>query len=300
MTLEEALAFAVQRHQAGDLDQAEPIYDLVLERHPDAARRARLFSASSPPAWRSRRRAAMMRRVLSRRPRPTASGTTSATCCWRSGATRRPPRPSRAASSSWSPQVWSNLARAWRRRGALERANSACRNALAMDPTMGRPAQPRAVAARPAPGRGGRRRRVEGDAAAAAHEQRRSSTCACCWWPASREHAAVILRAWQAQDPDSPYVRAPAGGLHRRGHARTRQRRLRGDAVRQLRRRPSTTSWRACSTARRNASWRRSPPCCRRPRGNSTSPTSAAAPACAAAAAAVGAPARRLRPVRPR
>src|SRR3954464_12885959 len=35
MTLDEALAHAVQRHQAGYLQQARPIYEAVLERDPD-------------------------------------------------------------------------------------------------------------------------------------------------------------------------------------------------------------------------------------------------------------------------
>ncbi|MBW8778575.1 MAG: tetratricopeptide repeat protein, partial [Burkholderiales bacterium] len=35
MTLEEALAYAVRHHQAGELDEAQTIYEAVLQRQPD-------------------------------------------------------------------------------------------------------------------------------------------------------------------------------------------------------------------------------------------------------------------------
>ena len=35
MTLEEALAYAVRHHQAGELDEAQAIYEAVLQRQPD-------------------------------------------------------------------------------------------------------------------------------------------------------------------------------------------------------------------------------------------------------------------------
>ena len=208
MTLEEALAFAIQRHQAGDLDQAEPIYDLVLQRHP-----ARLDVLNYLGILRHQRgdlegALALMQRLVDQAPESDGVWNNIGNVFLALGRDEEAAAAfTRSIELVESPQVWSNLARAWRRRGALEQSERACRRALEMAPDHGPALHNLALVLLV------QRRYEEGVATALQamqllpeHEQRRSVYVRLLLVAQERERAAVILRAWQAQEPDSPYV----------------------------------------------------------------------------------------------
>ena len=208
MTLEEALAYGVKRHQAGDLDQAETIYDAVLQRHPERVDVLNYLGILKHQRGDLEAALGLMRRVVERT--PAADGV------WNNMgnvllALERDEEASEAFTRSIelveTPQVWANLARAWRRRGALDRSERASRRALEMAPGHG-PAMHNLALSLLA-----QRRADEGVAAALQamqllpeHEQRREVYVRLLLVVGERERAAVILRAWLAQDPDSPYV----------------------------------------------------------------------------------------------
>ena len=208
MTLEEALAYGVQRHQAGDLDQAETIYDAVLRHHPERVDVLNYLGILKHQRGDLEEALALMRRVAERA--PDADGV------WNNMgnvllALARDEEASDAFTRSIelveTPQVWSNLARAWRRRGALDRSEHACRRALAIDPDHGPATHNLALSLL------AQRRFDEGVAMALKamqllpeHERPCSVYVRLLLVVDERTHAAEILRAWLAQEPDNPYV----------------------------------------------------------------------------------------------
>jgi predicted TPR repeat methyltransferase len=208
MTLEEALAFAVQRHQAGDLDQAEPIYDLVLQRHPERLDVLNYLGILKHQRGELDAALALMQRLVDRAPESDGVWNNLGNVFLALGRDEEAAAAfTRSIELVDSPQVWSNLARAWRRRGQLEQSERACRHALELAPRHG-PAMHNLALALLA-----QRRAAEGVETAleamqllAEHEQRRSVYIRLLLVAGEREQAAVILRAWQAQEPDNPYV----------------------------------------------------------------------------------------------
>ena len=209
MTLEDALAFAVQRHQAGDLDQAEPIYDLVLQHHP-----ARLDVLNYLGILRHQRgdlegALALMQRLVDQAPEADGVWNNIGNVFLALGRDEVAAAAfTRSIELVESPQVWSILARAWRRRGALEQSERACRRALELAPEHGPATHNLALAllAQRQTRRSGVASALKAMQLLPEHEQRRSVYVRLLLVADERERAAVILRAWQAQEPDSPYV----------------------------------------------------------------------------------------------
>src|ERR1700744_592757 len=138
MTLEEALAYAVQRHRDGDLDQAEAIYDLVRERHPERLDVVNYLGILKHQRGELDASLALLRQVVERS--PDADG------AWNNigNVLLELDRDEEAAEAFTrsldlveTPDVWANLARAWRRRGAADRSERVCRRALEMQPDHG-------------------------------------------------------------------------------------------------------------------------------------------------------------------
>jgi len=208
MTLDEALAYGVKRHQAGDLDQAETIYELVLSRHPERVEVVNFLGILKHQRGDLEGALALMRRVVECSPEADGAWNNLGNVLLELD---RDEEASEAFTRSIelveTPQVWANLARAWRRRGALDRSERACRRALEMDAGHG-PATHNLALALLA------QRRIDDGVAAAQeamqrlplHEQRNSIYVRMLLAAGEPAQAAVILRAWQALEPDNPYI----------------------------------------------------------------------------------------------
>ena len=208
MTLEEALAFAVQRHQAGDLDQAEPVYQAVLQRQPDRVEVVNWLGILKHQRGELEEAAALMRRLVQLQPEADGAWNNLGNVLVRLG---RMDEAGEAFKRSLelvpSPQAWSNVARVFRKQGDMTRSEQACLQALTLDPDHG-PATHNLAVALISDGR-------FDDGVAAAlramqllppHEQRRQLYMQLLLYLGQKAHAAVILRAWLAQEPDNPYV----------------------------------------------------------------------------------------------
>ena len=128
----------MQRHQAGNLDQAETIYAAVLQRQPERADVLNYMGILKHQRGDLAAAAALMRRIVELK--PDADGV------WNNlgNVLLDLDRDEEAADAFTrsielveSPNVWANLARAWRRRGALDRSERVCRRALALQPDHG-------------------------------------------------------------------------------------------------------------------------------------------------------------------
>ncbi len=208
MTLEEALAYGVQRHQAGDLDRAGPIYEAVLQRQPDRVEVLNWLGILKHQRGELAQAAALMRRVVLLQPDADGVWNNLGNVLMRLG------RMDEAADAFRrslelvpSPQAWSNVARVFRKQGDLARSAQACREALELDPEHG-PATHNLALALIADGL------AEPGVAAALramqllppHEQRRQLYMQLLLMLGETAQAVVILRAWLAQEPDNPYV----------------------------------------------------------------------------------------------
>jgi len=123
MTLEEALAYAVQRHREGDLDQAEAIYRLVRERHPERMDVVNYLGILKHQCGELDESLALLRQVVERS--PEADGAWNNIGNVLLGLDRDEEAAEAFARSLdlvETPDVWANLARAWRRRGAPDRS----------------------------------------------------------------------------------------------------------------------------------------------------------------------------------
>ena len=208
MTLEEALAWAVRHHQAGELDEAQAIYEAVLQRQPDRVEVLNWLGILKHQRGDIAEAAALMQRVVELQPEADGVWNNLGNVLLR---LERMDEAREAFKRSLelvpTPQAWSNVARIFRKQGDMARSEHACRQALELDPEHG-PATHNLALALISDGR------VEAGVAAALramqllppHEQRRQLYMHLLLLLGERAQAAVILRAWLAQEPDNPYV----------------------------------------------------------------------------------------------
>ena len=208
MTLEEALAYGVQRHQAGDLDQAETIYATVLQRHPDRPEVLNYLGILKHQRGHLEAAIALLRRVVELQPK--ADGVWS-----NLGNVLLDLERDEEAADAFTrsielvetPHAWASLGRAWRRRGALDRSERVCRRALELQPDHGAAMHNLALALL------AQRRIEEGVATALSaaallpvHERPYSLYARMLLQCEERAQAAVVLRAWLEQEPGSAYA----------------------------------------------------------------------------------------------
>ena len=208
MTLEEALAYAVRHHQAGELDEAQAIYEAALQRQPDRVEVLNWLGILKHQRGDIAEAATLMQRVVELQPEADGVWNNLGNVLLR---LERMDEAREAFQRSLellpSPQAWSNVARIFRKQGDMARSEHACRQALELDPDHG-PATHNLALALISDGR------VEAGVAAALramqllppHEQRRQLYMHLLLLLGERAQAAVILRAWLAQDPDNPYA----------------------------------------------------------------------------------------------
>jgi predicted TPR repeat methyltransferase len=208
MTLEEALAYAVQRHQAGDLDQAEPIYEAVLQRQPDRVEVLNYMGILKHQRGELADAAALMRRLVQLQPEADGVWNNLGNVLMRLGRTDEAADAfERSLGLVPSAHAWSNLARVFRKRDDLARSEQACLQALALESDHG-PATHNLALALILDGR------VEAGVAAALRamqllppgQQRRQLYMHLLLLHGETAQAVVILRAWLVQEPDNPYV----------------------------------------------------------------------------------------------
>ena len=208
MTLEEALAFGVQRHQAGHLEQARPIYEAVLQREPDRVDVLNWLGILKYQRGELADAAALMRRVVQLQPHADGVWNNLGNVLMRLGQMDEAAEAFKhSLELAPSPDAWSNIARVFRKQGDMARSEQACLQALELDPDHG-PAVHNLALALISEGR------VEQGVAAALramqllppHEQRRQLYMQLLLYAGETAQAVVILRAWLAQEPDNPYV----------------------------------------------------------------------------------------------
>jgi predicted TPR repeat methyltransferase len=208
MTLEEALAYGLERHRADDLDQAEAVYHAVLQRQPERVEVLNWLGILKHQRGELAAAAALMRRVIELQ--PDADGV------WNNlgnvllqqeevdeaGAAFK-----RSLELAPTPEAWANLARVFRRHQDPERSERAARHALALAPEHGPATHNLALALIL------QHRFDEGVETAlramrllAPREQRRQLYMQLLLVSGRTAQAVTILRAWQAQEPDNPFV----------------------------------------------------------------------------------------------
>ena len=208
MTLEEALAYGLKRHQAGDLAEAESLYVAVLERQPERADALNYLGILKHQNGDLEAAATLLRRVVELRPDADGVWNNLGNVLLRqndvdaAGAAFK-----RSLELAPSPEAWANVARVFRRNQDWTRSEQACHEALALAPDHG-PATHNLALAYILQGR-----IEEGVATAlramqllAPHEQRRQLYMQLLLVSGEQAQAVVILRAWLAQEPDNPYV----------------------------------------------------------------------------------------------
>ncbi len=209
MTLEEALAYAVQRHRDGDLDQAEAIYDLVRERHPERLDVVNYLGILKHQRGELDESLALLRQVVERLPDADGAWNNIGNVLLRQTevdeagrGVQAQPRDRAVPAGLGQPgaRVPTPRRPGAQRTGLSQRARDGAR-------PWRRHAQPRPGADPAGPLRGGRGVRAARDAAARAARATRPALHASAAG-GGREHgqAARVLRSWLVREPDSAYA----------------------------------------------------------------------------------------------
>ncbi|HEY9024981.1 MAG TPA: tetratricopeptide repeat protein [Burkholderiaceae bacterium] len=208
-TVDEAFAYGVSEHQAGHLDEAEKVYAAVLARRPDSAEALNVMGILKYQRGEHAAAAALLRRVVEIAPQADGVWNNLGNVLMRLGEVDEAGDAfKRSLQLAPSADAWANLARVFRRNRDWTHSQQACLQALSLVPDHG-PATHNLALALLLEGRND-----EGVEAAlramqllGQGEQRRQLYMQLLLVSGEREKAAVILRAWLAQEPDNPYVR---------------------------------------------------------------------------------------------
>jgi predicted TPR repeat methyltransferase len=208
MTLDEAVAYALQRHQAGELGLAERVYEAVLEREPTRADALNGLGILKYQRGELDAAADTLRRLLEIDPAADGVWNNLGNVLIRKNDLVEAGEAfKRSLQLVPGADAWANLARVYRRLGDLPASEMACREALALAPGHGPATHNLAVALL------GQRRIAEGVQAALTamqrlppRERRRQTYVQYLLVAEEPAAAAVILRAWQRQEPDNAYV----------------------------------------------------------------------------------------------
>ena len=209
LTPEEALALAIERHQVGQLDDAEVIYKVLLERwpdHPDVLNHMGVLQHQ-----RGEHAAALVLLRHATEVAPNVAGT------WnnlgnvllrlaQSDEAERAFR--RSLELEENPEALSNLGRVLRRRKQWAGGEAACRRAIEVAPTFGdawhhlslllidQGRVPEAIVAA-----------SKAVLLLPPHKRRRDSYARALVRAGEVEHAITVYREWLAEEPDNAYVR---------------------------------------------------------------------------------------------
>lgn len=209
LTLDEAVAWGMRQHQAGRFEEAGRAYAAVLERQPDRAEVLNVLGILKYQCGEHAAAAALLRRVLELEPGADGVWNNLGNALLRLNEVDEAGRAfKRSIELAPSADAWANLARVFRRRQDWTLSQQACAQALSLAPDHGPATHNLALALllddqfddgvemalramRLLP-RGDQRSQLYSQLLLVAGEH---------------EKAAVILRAWIAQEPDNPYPR---------------------------------------------------------------------------------------------
>jgi predicted TPR repeat methyltransferase len=208
MTIGDAVAFAMQRHQAGDLRQARQIYEAVLEREPDRVDVLNVLGILKYQVGELDDAIALMRRVVAARPEADGTWNNLGNALLGKNEIEESAMAfKRSLELVPSADAWANLSRVFRRRGDLSVSEQTCLQALALVPDHGVATHNLALALL------GQRKIEQGVECALRamqllqpRERRRQVYVQYLLVADEPEQAAIILRAWREQEPDNPYV----------------------------------------------------------------------------------------------
>jgi predicted TPR repeat methyltransferase len=208
MTLEEALAYGIRRHQENDLEQAETIYELVLGRHPDRIDVVNYLGILKHQRGDPEGALALMRRVVEHSPEADGAWNNLGNVLLALGRDEDAAEAfTRSIDLVETPQAWTNLASAWRRRGELDRSERACRRALELAPDNGQAHANLALALLcQSCFDEGVQAALKAIEVLPLRDQRNNVYARMLLEAGERERAAAVLRAWLARDPGNPYV----------------------------------------------------------------------------------------------
>jgi predicted TPR repeat methyltransferase len=209
VTLDEAVAMAVEYHQAGHLDDAAMVYGEVLKHHPDRADVLNFMGILEHQRGDNERALALLRQA--------ADATEHASGIWNNAANvllhlDREDEAEQALRRSVAIEdnaaARANLGRVLRRRSDWIASEAECRQALALDADCGVAWHNLSLALL------GQGRRVDAIKAAVRAEellpdlpQRRSQLARALLEEGEFEHAEAVYRKWLADEPDNAYVR---------------------------------------------------------------------------------------------
>ena len=208
LTPDQALELAIARHRDGELDDAEMIYKVLLERWPDHAGVLNHMGVLQHQRGDHQRALGLMRRALEHTPDAPGVWNNLGNVLLR---LEQPEDAERAFRRSIelgdSPEAYANLSRALRRRKQWSEGEAACRRAIEIAPDFGDAWHNLSLVLLC------QGRVPEGVRAASkaltllpAHRRRRDSYTRALVLLGEIEQAAVIYREWLAEEPDNPYV----------------------------------------------------------------------------------------------
>ena len=208
MKIGDAVAYAMERHKAGDLRQAEQIYEAVLERDPDRTEVLNVLGILKYQRGELDEAIALMRRVVEAQPEADGAWNNLGNALLGKNEIEEAAMAfKRSLELVPTAEAWANLSRVFRRRGDLPVSEQACLQALALAPDHGVATHNLALALL------GQRKIAQGVECALRamqllqpRERRRQVYVQYLLVADEPEQAAVILRAWREQEPDNPYV----------------------------------------------------------------------------------------------
>jgi predicted TPR repeat methyltransferase len=208
MTVDEALAHGLRRHQAGDLDAAERVYAAVLQHDPDRAEALNLLGILKHQRGELAAAVVLMRRVLELQPAADGVWNNLGNVLLRLEEVDEAAQAfKRSLELVPTADAWSNLARVCRRRQDFALSQQACLQALTLAPDHG-PATHNLALALILDGKfdAGVEAALRAMQLLPPGEQRRQLYSQLLLLSGQPDQAAVILRAWLAQEPGNPYV----------------------------------------------------------------------------------------------
>jgi len=208
LTPEQALQLAIERHRAGELDDAETLYRVLLERWPDHADVLNHMGVLQHQRGDHPRALALMQRAVELAPGVAGMWNNLGNVLLR--LERLEPAEHafrRSIALADSPEAQANLSRAFRRRKRWHESEAACRHAIEIAPGFG-DAWHNLSLVLLAQGRV-----PEGVQAASkaltllpAHKRQRDSYARALVLLGETEQAGAIYREWLTEDPGNPYL----------------------------------------------------------------------------------------------
>ncbi len=208
LTPDQALQFAIERHLAGELDDAELLYTTLLQRWPDHADVLNHLGVLRHQRGEYPQALALLRRAVENAPGASGVWNNLGNVLMRLGQCDDAEQAfRRSIALTDNAQAQSNLSRALRKRGAWPASETACRRAIELAPESGDGWHNLSLTLL------GQNRVPEGILAASKamtllppHKRRRDSYARALVLLGEHAQAAALYREWLVNDPGNPYL----------------------------------------------------------------------------------------------